>query len=97
MENEMGISPDEVEIIGSWVMVNGRMTEDETSHRISSLIKTELQHIATTKDGWEKLYRDPRDGRLWELTHPRSAMQGGGPQALLLTTAENAQKKYAVP
>ena len=77
-------------------MVNGRMTEDETSHRISSLIKTELQHIATAKDGWDKLYRDPRDGRLWELTYPRSAMQGGGPQALLLTSPESAQKKYAV-
>jgi YD repeat-containing protein len=58
------------EIIGSWVMVNGRMTEHDTSHRISSLIKTELQYIATTKDGWEKLYRDPRDGRLRELTGP---------------------------
>jgi len=94
MENEMGISPDEVEIIGSWVMVNGRMTEDETSHRITSLIKTELEHVATTKDGWEKLYRDPRDGRLWELTYPRSEMQGGGPQALLRTSPEKAQEKY---
>jgi hypothetical protein len=56
MECEMGISPDEVEIIGSWVMVNGRMTEDDASRRISSLIMTELQHVATTKDGWERLY-----------------------------------------
>ena len=62
-ENEIGINPDEVEIIGSWVMVNGRMTEDDASHRISSFIKTELQRVATTKDGWEKLFRDPRDGR----------------------------------
>ena len=96
-ENEMGISPDEVKIIGSWVMVNGRMIEDDTSQRISSLVKTELQHVATSKDGWEKLYRDPRDGRLWELTHPQSEMQGGGPQALLLTSPESAHEKYGVP
>jgi hypothetical protein len=92
----MGISPEEVEIIGSWVMVNGRMTEDDTSHRISSLIKTELQHVATTKDGWEKLYRD-RDGRYWELTYPQSEMQGGGPPALILTSIESAHQKYGVP
>ena len=95
-ENEMGISPDEVKIIGSWVTVNGRMIEDDTSQRISSLVKTELQHVATSKDGWEKLYRDPRDGRLWELTHPQSEMQGGGPQALLLISSEKAQEKYSI-
>lgn len=59
----MEINPNEVEIIGSWIMVNGRMTEDEACHRINLLIKTELQQVATTKDGWEKLYQDPRDGR----------------------------------
>jgi len=93
----MGISPEEVEIIGSWVMVNGRMTEDDTSQRISSLVKTELQQVATSKDGWEKLYRDPRDGRLWELTYPQSEMQGGGPPALLLISPEKAQEKYGIP
>ena len=91
----MRISPDEAKIIGSWVMVNGRMIEDEASHRIDSLIKKELQHVATTKDGWEKLYRDPRDGRLWELTYPHSEMQGGGPPALLLASPEKIQEKYA--
>jgi len=90
----MRISSDEVEILGSWIMVNGRMTEDDKCHRISSLIKTELQHVATTKDGWEKLYRDPGDERLWEFTHPHSGMQGGGPQALLLISPEKAQEKY---
>jgi hypothetical protein len=66
----MSIGPDETEIVGSWVMVNGRMTEDDASRRISLLIKTELQHVATAKDGWEKLYRDSQDGRYWELTYP---------------------------
>ena len=92
----MEIGPDETEIIGSWVMVNGRMTEDDASLRIRSLVEAELQHIATSKNGWENLYRDPRDGRLWDLTYPRSEMQGGGPQALLLISPQRAQEKYAV-
>lgn len=96
MENKMGIGSDEIEVIGSWVIINGRMTEDETCHRISSLIKTELQYVTTTKDGWEKLYRDPRDNRLWELTYPQSETQGGGPQALRLISPEKAQEKYEV-
>jgi hypothetical protein len=53
----MEINPDEVEIIGSWVMVNGRMTEDDQCHRITFLIDAKLQHVAAAKDGWEKLYR----------------------------------------
>jgi Immunity protein 27 len=97
MENEMGIAPDELEIRGSWLMVNGRMTEDVQCRRISVLTKTELQHVATSKDGWEKLYRDPRDGRCWELTYPQSEMEGGGPPALILTNIERAHEKYGVP
>lgn len=63
MESQMRIAADEVEIRGSWVMVNGRMTEDDQCRRISALIKTELQYVATSNDGWEKLYRDPRETR----------------------------------
>lgn len=97
MENAMGIAPDEVEIKGGWLMVNGRMTEDDQCRRINVLIKAELEHVATSKDGWEKLYRDPRDGRYWELTYPQSEMQGGGPPALILTGIESALEKYGVP
>ena len=92
----MGIAPNETEIIGSWVEVNHQMTEDDASRRITSLIETELQHIATTKDGWEKLYRDTDDGRYWELTYPYSEMHGGGPRALLLATPKKVQDKYGV-
>jgi hypothetical protein len=47
----MGIGPGEVEIVGSWSMVSGRLTEDDVRRRINLLIKSELQHVATTKDG----------------------------------------------
>ncbi len=90
----MGLNSDEVEIKGAWVMVNGRMTEDDASRRINSLIKTELEHVATSKDGWEQLYRDTQDGRYWEWFHPQSEMQGGGPPALRVISREVAEDKY---
>lgn len=92
----MGIASNETEIVGAWVMVNRRLTEDDTSHRINALIETELQHVATTRDGWEKLYRDIQDGRYWELTYPSGEMQGGGPPALFLINPEKAKEKYNV-
>jgi hypothetical protein len=92
----MAIGPDETEIIGSWVLVNGRMTEDDASRRIRLLLATRLRHVATTKDGWEKLYQDSEDGRYWELTYPHGGMQGGGPQALLLADSEKVREKYEV-
>lgn len=33
--------------------------------------------------GWEKLYRDPADGRYWLLTYPFGELQGGGPPTLI--------------
>lgn len=35
------------------------------------------------KGGWEKLYRDPNDGRYWLLTYPFGELQGGGPPELI--------------
>jgi hypothetical protein len=90
----MAIGLDEIDIIGSWVVVNGRTIEDEASRRISALIKKELQHVATAKDGWEKLYRDSQDGRYWELTYPHGEMQSGGPPALHVLSQQSVQQKY---
>jgi hypothetical protein len=92
----MAIGTDEVEIKGAWLMVNGRMTEDNNCRRISSLVKSDLQLVATSKDGWEKLYRDPQDGRYWEFTYPQSEMHGGGPPALVLIRSESAREKYGI-
>jgi len=92
----MSIDREEREIIGSWAMLNGRMTEDETCRRVRSLVETELQQVATTSDGWEKLYRDTKDGRYWEWFYPRSEMHGGGPPALRVLSPEAARQKYGL-
>lgn len=92
----LSLGPDETELIGSWILKNGAMAEDEISLRIRSLIESELQHIATSKDGWEVLYKDGSDGRYWELTYPHGEMQGGGPIALILASRSMLEEKYGV-
>lgn len=92
----MSISPDESLIVGSWVKINGRMAADSELQRIRSLIANDLEFIGTSPDGWEKLYRDPHDGRFWEKFLPHGAMQGGGPESLRVLDSETVQKKYGV-
>jgi hypothetical protein len=92
------ISPEEIEILGS-VMEDGKMLVDrETCLRINWLASTVLENVGVGKEsgGWEKLYRDPADGRYWLLTYPHGEMQGGGPPALkqLTLTDEELKDKY---
>ena len=90
----MSIQTKEAEMIGSWEMKDGRMVEDAVCQRIRQLVATELQQVAVSEDGWEKLYRDPKDGRLWEWFYPQSEMLGGGPPALRVVRPEVAERKY---
>ena len=46
--------------------------------------------------GWDVLFRDPTDGRLWELIYPQSEPHGGGPPQLRCLTADEARQKYGV-
>ena len=82
------------ELIGSWIMKDGHLIEDEVSHLIKYLIQAKLQRIAVTSDGWETLYQDPQDQRFWELTFPKGEMQGGGPRTLRIISEEAAKLKF---
>lgn len=70
------------------------MAEDSVAGRIRTLTAEHLQYVAQTTDGWERLYRDPIDGRHWELTYQQGEMQGGGPQVLMVLSAKAACEKY---
>jgi hypothetical protein len=71
-------------------------TELRDAPRIRRLVETELQHIASSRDGWDRLYRDALDGRFWELSYPKSEMHGGGPPLLRVVGASYAAQHFAL-
>lgn len=80
-EFELGLTAD-----GDW--------DSAAQARIHRLVSDHLQQLSTTDDGWSALFRDPQDGRYWELTYPHSAMHGGGPARLTMISRETAQQRY---
>ncbi len=90
----MKIQPTETQLTGKWLSRNGRAVADETCERIHELVRSHLTRVGHDASGWEALYRDRNDGRLWELTYPQGALHGGGPPQLRCLTLEEARRKY---
>jgi len=88
------LGPDERAVIGRWIVVDGRVGGDLQCERIERLTDGILTFVAPSSDGWECLFRDPSDGRLWERTYPQSEMHGGGPPTLRLISPEEARRRY---
>jgi len=86
----------ETVLTGSWAFVSGKMVADDACQRITALTSSHLVKIATDVSGWNLLYRDPDDGRLWELTYPQSELHGGGPPQLKCISVSQAKQKYGV-
>ncbi len=90
------INPTETRITGKWIVIDGHVQSDEAEQRIRELISTYLRYLSTDNSGWEKLYRDPADGRYWELTFPNGALQAGGPPELRCIDKNDALAKYTL-
>lgn len=88
------LRPDETELWGQWLDTGNRIEHDAIGARILWLAAERLERVAAGGSGWEALYRDPRDGRLWELTHPNRHLHGGGPPRLAVVTAAEAAARY---
>jgi hypothetical protein len=88
------LEPDETDIVGQWLNTGGRIDGDSGCRRIEWLVSERLKRLGADASGWDVLYRDPRDGRLWELTYPNSAMHGGGPPRLTVISPDAAARKY---
>jgi hypothetical protein len=93
-EEKLGAS--ETELVGSWIKADSGLVGDAIEQRIGWLIGNYLRKVAITSDGWDVLYRDPNDGRYWELTFPRGPIQGSGPRRLTNITEADARRKYAL-
>ena len=88
------ILPGEQEIVGHWKFADGKMSADKAAIRISKVVKDHLIEVARDSSGWDVLYRDPNDGRHWELTYPQSEMHGGGPPKLKCLSTDEVRMKY---
>jgi hypothetical protein len=88
------LSPEEVRLEGKWVSVGGGTEGDATTERIESLVRNSLVRVAVSADGWDTLYRDPSDGRLWEHFYAQSHLHGGGPPTLAVIATSDAAQKY---
>lgn len=90
------LEPHESLLVGHWIEKDGEVVGDDACLRIDVLLRDHLQKIATSSDGWRVLFRDPNDGRLWELSYPHSGWHGGGPPKLELLSPESAKQLYGL-
>jgi Immunity protein 27 len=88
------IKSEEKLIQGSWFLEGGKLKEDEICQRIRILVGQHLRKLGHDRSGWDVLFVDPADNRLWELTYPQSEVHGGGPPVLTWITKEQAKAKY---
>lgn len=91
----MRLQPGETRLDGQWEIRSGRPVKDSTCERIEALIQN-LERVGVDESGWDTLYRDPLDGRYWELTYLHSEMHGGGPPSLLQVPNELLASKYRI-
>lgn len=80
----MNLRPDESILIGGTHFENGKVYKDLTYQRIEYLISNWLIKIDSKESGWITIYKDPHDGRIWELSYPNSELHGGGNPTLKL-------------
>ena len=86
------LKPEETQLIGMWLDLGSKVVGDSVNDRILWLVETRLTLLGKCTDGLSTLYRDPRDGRAWELSFPFS----GGPAALWIISGEDARVRYGV-
>ena len=85
--------PDETQIVGAWLLVDGQMVCDETCERIQYLIENRLEELGKDLSGWQTLFRDPNDGRFWKRNYLHGEMLGGGPPSLIRLSLDDMESE----
>lgn len=89
------LRPDETELTGAWINVDGEVDGDVVCERIQFLTNERLETIGKDPSGWDTLFQDPQDGRYWERIYPQGDWHGGGPPMLTNLSANEAREKYS--
>jgi hypothetical protein len=90
------LTPDERTLEGGWAEGGLGSVHDGIDRRIFWLVSRRLTLLGVADGGWRQLYRDPRDGRFWELTFPQGSLHGGGPRRLECVAALVAAERYGI-
>lgn len=93
-KESMDLTAVDSELLGSWLQRKHKLVPDPVCQRIQRLIESHLVELAVVRLGCDTLFRDPNDGRLWELSWPQFSLPGGGPPRLTHVTADAARLKY---
>lgn len=93
-DNNRYIAPTEFEIVGGFERKEGHLRPNANSHRIAELRNNLLQKIAGSARHFSVLYRDPNDGRYWELVSRNPEGHGGGTKSLIFISDNEAKIKY---
>ena len=88
--------PHETLLEGKLFEFKGNILGNAVCDRIQHLITSHLMKIGYTSSGWEALYKDPGDGRYWELVFLQGELHGGGPPTLRLLSDIEAKTKYSL-
>jgi hypothetical protein len=90
------LAPSERELVAEWNGTTEGTFSDRVDERIFWLVSRRLVLEGTADGGWSQLYRDPRDGRFWELSFPHGSLHGGGPRRLSVVSDATAATKYGL-
>jgi hypothetical protein len=83
---------DETELVGMWLDLGMKVTGDAVSDRVEWLTADRLEKLAENAAILAQLYRDPRDGRLWEKILPFA----GGPPTLRSLSPAAAAERFGI-
>ena len=86
------LKAEEKELVGIWLDLGVKVTGDAVSDRVEWLTADRLEKLAENRELLAELYRDPRDGRLWEKILPFA----GGPPTLRVLSHSLARERFGL-
>jgi hypothetical protein len=86
------LKAEETELVGMWLDLGGRVMGDAVTDRVEWLTAERLEKLGDNGELLAQLFRDQRDGRLWEKILPFA----GGPPTLRVLTQADASERFGI-